>query len=99
DPKSVDKVDPRIAALALKAAQRAVELSKGADPNCLDSLAEAQFRTGAAAAAVATEEKTIAWIKANIKNVTDDQLKEFNDHLDRYRKAADKDVKKDADNK
>jgi thiol-disulfide isomerase/thioredoxin len=83
-----DHVDPRVAQLALKAALRAVELTNEKDPNILDTLAAAQFRTGEAAAAVATEQKAINWIKANIKDVSEADLKEFNEHLDRYSKAA-----------
>jgi len=80
--------------IALKAAQRAAELSKEKEPGILDTLAEAQFRTGDATAAVASEEKAIKLLKAN-KDVTDDDLKVFNEHLDRYRKGGDKKSDKD----
>ena len=63
-------------------------VSKGQEPNFLDTLAEAQFRTGDVAAAVATEQKAINWIKSNVKDATEADLKDFCNHLDRYSQAA-----------
>jgi thiol-disulfide isomerase/thioredoxin len=78
--------DPRVVQVALAAARRAVELTKNSDPNFLDTLAEALFRSGDASAAVAAEEQTLELLKAKGHD-SDDATKEFRDHLDRYRKA------------
>jgi thiol-disulfide isomerase/thioredoxin len=100
DPQRVDQVDPGVAKLALKAMQRAVELTHEQEPSLLDSLAEAQFRAGDAKAAVASEQKCIDLIKQQYKDLPDSALKEFNDHLARYQKTAAKDSdKKDSDKK
>ena len=88
DPNSIDKVDPLVANFALKAASRAVELSKENRPEFLDTLAEAQFRTGDAASAVTTEEKAIKLLKEQVNDLTPEDLKEFTDHLDRYSHSA-----------
>jgi thiol-disulfide isomerase/thioredoxin len=92
DPSQVDEVDPRVAQLALKAAERAVELTKQQDASVLDSLAEARFLTGDAAGAVASEEKVIAILKKANPDAPDSAFKEFTDHLARYQKAAAKDA-------
>jgi thiol-disulfide isomerase/thioredoxin len=90
DPDRVDQVDPRVAQLALKAAQRAVELTNERVPYILDTLAETQFRTDDPAAAVITEQKAIDLMQGPYKDRHDAifDLKQFTDHLDRYRKAA-----------
>ena len=49
---------------ALSYAERAVELTKSADPNLLDTLALAAFRTGDAARAVSTAEKALSLLPA-----------------------------------
>ena len=51
--------DPRLSKLALRAARRANELSKGRNFMVLDLLAVALYRTGDIAGAVATGEKAI----------------------------------------
>ena len=75
---AVEKPDPRVVKLALQAARRAVELTKDAEPNYLDTLAEALFRSGDASAAVATEERVLELLKAK-GNESADDLKEFNE--------------------
>jgi thiol-disulfide isomerase/thioredoxin len=88
DPDLKNNVDPRVAALAVKAARRAVELTKGEDASYLDTLAAALFRTDDAAAAVATQEKAIAVLKDKHKDLTDADLKQYSNHLELYRKKA-----------
>ena len=66
-PRLEKEPDPRVARLALQAARRAVELTKGENVAILDTLAEAQFRTGDATEAVATEEKALKLIEAQYK--------------------------------
>ena len=88
DPALDKEPDPRVAQLALRAARRAVELTNSEDPYYLDTLAEALFRTGDAKAAEATEEKVLQLLKARGKDQSDEDLKEFKEHLDRYRKGA-----------
>ncbi len=80
--------DPRVAQLALKAAQRAVERTNAENHYYLDTLAEALYRTGDASAAVATEEKAIAVLKAKTDGNGPDQDKELQDHLERYRRGV-----------
>jgi len=87
DPDLKGEVDPRVAKLALKAARRAVEL-KEEEAGYLDTLAAALFRTGDAAAAVATQEKAIAVLKNKHKELTDADLGQYKDHLELYRKKA-----------
>ena len=89
-PKLKTDPDPRVARLALRAARRAVELDKGENPNHLDTLAEAQFRTGDAAGALATEERARKLVAAEAKDASDAYLKQFDDRIERYRKAAEK---------
>ena len=86
DPE-LESPDPRVVKLALKAARRAVELTKDAEPYYLDTLAEALFRSGDAGAAVAAEERVLELLKAKGKE-SDDDLKEFNERLERFRKDA-----------
>ncbi len=88
DPQLEKKPDPRVARLALQAARRAVELSKGANAGFLDTLAEAFFATGDPEQAVATEEKALKLLEAKVKDQTDPNSQVFKDNLNRYRKAA-----------
>ncbi len=90
DPTLKKEPDPRVAQFALKAARRAVEITKSENAYYLDTLAEALFRTGDAAGAVATEEKAQKLLEADVENRSDSDLKEFSERLDRYRTAASK---------
>jgi thiol-disulfide isomerase/thioredoxin/uncharacterized small protein (DUF1192 family) len=90
DPGQVTEIDPRLAKLALEMARRAVELAKEENASYLDTLAEALYRTGDAKQAVANEEKAIKIWTAAVKDDSNPELKEFNQHLERYRQAADK---------
>jgi hypothetical protein len=56
DPKNMEAPDPRVIALALKAAKRAVTLSGENNPEHLDTLALAQYQRGHPAAALASED-------------------------------------------
>ena len=85
--------DPRVAQLALRAARRAVELDKGQNANHLDTLAEALFRTGDVAGAIATEEEALKLAEADDKDPAGRYLKSLRDRIDRYRKAAPEGVK------
>jgi thiol-disulfide isomerase/thioredoxin len=87
-PKLKNEPDPRVAALALRAARRAVELTGGENILYLDTLAEAQFRTGDLVGAIATEEKALKLGEAESKDPDDRLLKTFRSSIDRYRKAA-----------
>lgn len=79
--------DPRVVQVALAAARRAVELTKNSEPNFLDTLAEALFRSGDSNAAVAAEEQALELLRAKGKDSAD-ETKEFREHLERYRKAV-----------
>ena len=87
-PKLKNEPDPRVARLALQAARRAVELTKGEDVMFLDTLAEAQFRTGDIKGALATEGKALKRLEEMAKGQAEGLIKEFKLRLDRYRKAA-----------
>jgi hypothetical protein len=87
-PELNNEPDPRVAQLPLKAALRAVELSKGENVAHLDTLAEAQYRTGDAEGAIATEEKALKRLEAEIKDRSHPYFKQFSASLDRFRKAA-----------
>ena len=88
DPKLPNEPEPRVARLALQAARRAVELTKEENGMYLDTLAEAQFRTGDLKGAMATEEKALKLIEAEVKDPSHPVLKQFRERLERYRKAA-----------
>jgi thiol-disulfide isomerase/thioredoxin len=88
DPELKNAVDPRVAKLALESARRAVELTKGESPQLLDTLAEAQFRTGDAEGAVATEEKVVKFIAERVKDESNPAVKHYQERLERFRKAA-----------
>ena len=87
-PRLEKEPNPRVAQLALRAARRAVELTKSEVASHLDTLAEAQYRTGDAAGAVATEEKALNRIEAAVKDRTHPSFKQYSDRLERFRKAA-----------
>jgi hypothetical protein len=88
DPKLKKEPDPRVAELALRAARRADELTKGKDVSVLDTLAVALFRTGLAAEAVATEEKALKQLEAETPDRSHPYYKLFNERLELFRKAA-----------
>ncbi len=87
-PKLESKPAPRVAQLALRAARRAVELSKGENPADLDTLAEAQYRTGDAERAATTEEKALKLVEAQLKDRSHPIYRQFDARLDRFREAA-----------
>jgi len=80
-----DGVEKRDLDMALKLAQRAVELSKGASGMILDTLGRAYFEKGDLVKAVETQEKAV-------KHAEDDDTKEqLSEALAKYKKAlADK---------
>ena len=80
--------DPRIAKLALEAARRANELTRGKSYFVLDTLAVALYRTGDYAEAAATEEKALEQLKAEVKNEAHPYFKSFKQQIERFRKAA-----------
>ncbi len=88
DPDLKNDIDPRVAKLALESARRAVELTKEENPQLLDTLAEAQFRIGDAAGAVATEEKVVKYIAERVKDESNPVVKQYQERLERFRKAA-----------
>ena len=87
-PRLKKEPDPRVAGLALRAARRAVELTKGEHTSHLDTLAEALFRTGDVDGAISAEEKALKRAEAEAKDPSGPYLKSIRDRLDRYRKAA-----------
>jgi thiol-disulfide isomerase/thioredoxin len=80
--------DSLIAKLALEAARRANELTKGKSYNVLDTLAVALYRTGDFAEAAATEEKALEQLKAEVKNEAHPYFKSFKAQIEMFRKAA-----------
>jgi uncharacterized LabA/DUF88 family protein len=89
--KPVDKQpDRRIAELALKAMQRVVELSKDDDFSAVNVLAEARFRIGDTDSAIAAQQKAIGLVRAELKDQADSLVKELQERVKEYRKAAEK---------
>jgi thiol-disulfide isomerase/thioredoxin len=80
--------DPRIAKLALEAARRANELTRGQSYHVLDTLAVALYRTGDPAEAVAIEEQALKRLEADVPNKSHPYYKAFNQQIDKFRKAA-----------
>ena len=76
------KHEKRDLKLALKAALRSNELSKGKEPNVLDTLAKVYFESGDAAKAVETQTKALELVKGT------DAEKDFQGRLDEYKKGA-----------
>jgi hypothetical protein len=72
---------------ALPAARRAVELSKGSNGPCLDTLAQALFANGDAKAAVQAEEKALGVLKAS-GNPDENLRSSLEASLARFREAA-----------
>jgi hypothetical protein len=85
DPQKTDDPDPRVIALALKAAKRSVALTGEKNATHLDTLALAQYLAGHPAAALASEQKAIKALKPGPQP----ERQVFNERLQRYRKAAD----------
>ena len=88
NPKLKTEPDSRVAQLALRAARRADELTKGKDLAILDTLAVALYRTGDNAAAVATEEKAIKQLEAANPDRSQPMYKIYAERLELFRKAA-----------
>jgi thiol-disulfide isomerase/thioredoxin len=88
DPKLKNELNPLVCQLALQAAHRAVELTKGENSVHLDTLALALFRTGDADGALAVEEKALRRLKLETSDGSHPFFVQFSDHLNRYRKAA-----------
>jgi thiol-disulfide isomerase/thioredoxin len=88
-----DEPDPRIAKLALQAARRADELTRGKSYFILDTLAVALYRTGDSAGAVETEEKAIKTLEGLVSDKERSNPGYLNVHknlernLERFRKA------------
>jgi len=80
--------DPRVAKLALEGARRANELTGGKDFSLLDTLAVALYRTGDPAEALATEEKALKLLEAQVSNKSHPYYKAFNAQIEKFRKAA-----------
>jgi thiol-disulfide isomerase/thioredoxin len=93
DLKLKQEPDPRIVKLALQAARRADELTKGKDINVLDTLAVAQFRAGDPAAAAATEEKALKELEAQVSNKAHPYFKIFRAQIETFKAAAEKNGK------
>jgi len=85
DPENTDSPDPRVVALALKAAKRSVALSEEKNAAQLDTLALAQFLSGHPAVALASEQKAIKTLEPDAEA---ERKAAFNERLQRYRKAA-----------
>jgi thiol-disulfide isomerase/thioredoxin len=83
DPDAKTKPDPRLVKLAVQAAQRADELSKGKNAAIADTLARAFFVNGEVAKAVETQERAVK-LAAGTPLEKDPGLKS---RLEEYRKA------------
>lgn len=81
-----EKPDAKLVQLALRAAQRADELSQGKDPGIVDTLAKAYFESGDAAKAVACQERAIKLVKGT--PLENDQ--KMQKRLEDYKKALEK---------
>ena len=88
DPEVVPKPDPRVAQLALRGARRSVEVGGATNYANLDTLAEAEFAAGNPAAALATEEKALKILEAQVPNRAHPYYKSFGASIDRFRRAA-----------
>ena len=92
DLKLKKEPDPRIAKLALEAARRADELTKGKNIAILDTLAVALYRTGDPAGAVATEEKAIKQLEAagprKTSRTRTTRISQAPEQIEKFRKAA-----------
>jgi thiol-disulfide isomerase/thioredoxin len=88
NPDRDQEPDRRLAELALQAAKRADELTKGEDLNLVDTLACALYRTGDAAGAVAAEEKALKLLEAVAKDRSHPYFEQFNKRLELFRQAA-----------
>jgi thiol-disulfide isomerase/thioredoxin len=80
--------DPRVAKLALEASRRADELTGGKNYSLLDTLAVALYRTGDPAGALATEEKALELLEAQVSNKSHPFFKVFNSQIEKFRKAV-----------
>jgi thiol-disulfide isomerase/thioredoxin len=80
--------DPRISKLALEAARRANELTKGKSYFVLDTLAVALYRTGDYALAAEIQERALEQLKAEVKDESHPYFKDFKQQIERFRKAA-----------
>ncbi len=87
DPETKVDPDPRVARLALEAARRAVELTKGENVAILDTLAHALYWTGDAAEAVEVEEKALEQVEAQVKDPESPIPASFRASLERFRRA------------
>jgi thiol-disulfide isomerase/thioredoxin len=85
--------DPRVAALALRIAGRANELSRGAEFAILDTYARALYLNGKVREALEAQEKAVAKIKAQIDDADNPVVRELSERLEEYRKAAEGDDK------
>jgi thiol-disulfide isomerase/thioredoxin len=88
DPDKQEKFDSRLAQLALQAAKRADELTKGESYNLLDTLACALYLSGDPAGATATEEKALKQLEAEVKNPSHPYLELFAKRIELFRQAA-----------
>lgn len=88
DPDRKPEPDPRLAQLAVRAAKRADELTKGENLNLLDTLACALYLAGDAAGAAAAEEKALHRLEAEVKNRSHPYFEQFTKRLELFRQAA-----------
>jgi hypothetical protein len=86
NPEAKKKPEPRLFKLAVQAAQRADELTKGKEPSIADTLARAYFLSGNVAKALETQERAIDLAKGS--PMEDDRS--MRDRLAEYQKAAKK---------
>ena len=88
DPKLNASPDPQVARLALRASERANELTDGKEYSNLDTLAEAQLATGDPVSALATEEKAFKALGEKLTDHNHPYYKSFQTRVERFRKAA-----------
>ncbi len=88
------RVDPRLAKVALDAIKRAIDLSKGQEPHVLRRYGEALFVTGDFEGALEAQEKSVKLLEARDRLPNDTRLDEEKARLEKYRKAVDAKAKK-----
>ena len=88
DPDRQQPPDSRLARIALKAAKRAEELTKGENVALLDTLACALYRDGDYAGAAATEERALRRLEKEAKDRSHPYFQEFAKRLELFRQAA-----------
>jgi thiol-disulfide isomerase/thioredoxin len=89
DPQREAEPDKRLSAFALRLARRANELTRGSEFAILDTYARALYLNGQVREALEAQQKAVEKVKAQIDDPDHPVLKELNERLEQYQKAAD----------